>query len=172
MNDASAFSAALAEIDRGSASDVQKLNSSIKVMLLVGGEAYYVFTPRDTFSITFLAKLLASENVTKVLLNGRPLYQLLFRFLGTDRIDVRNLVDLSVWVQVIERVRGPIHAGIKCANPKEAMMKLPESVRAQIQTRVNNSMVVLRRGGSLPADGPLRQGGGGRTCLKCPRCRQ
>ncbi|CBH17508.1 DNA polymerase theta, putative [Trypanosoma brucei gambiense DAL972] len=168
MNDASAFSAALAEIDRGSASDVQKLNSSIKVMLLVGGEAYYVFTPRDTFSITFLAKLLASENVTKVLLNGRPLYQLLFRFLGTDRIDVRNLVDLSVWVQVIERVRGPIHAGIKCANPKEAMMKLPESVRAQIQTRVNNSMVVLRRGGSLPADGPLRQGGGGQNMLEMP----
>lgn len=82
--------------------------------------AMYTLDPCNGYpTLPLLAQLLRESKVRKVLLHSRLLYRLLFLFLGTDRIEVANVVEVALWSQLAQQLRPSL----------KATFALPDEVR-------------------------------------------
>ncbi|KAG8345982.1 putative DNA polymerase family A [Trypanosoma vivax] len=146
------FGAMLQRAEYSSSDRLSKLQNSIQLFLLVRGESCYTLSPEGGVSAVFLANLLSSADVTKIVMQPRLLYRLLFPFLGTDRIEVRNLIDLSVFIPVMGRLRGPPFNTMKEETALDIFQLLPTSVRDCIDLWVADAEQLALRGSLVQED--------------------
>ncbi|KPA79121.1 putative DNA polymerase theta (polymerase domain only) [Leptomonas pyrrhocoris] len=115
----------------------------------------YTMDPSNHYPVVpLLAQLLHSPSVAKVLLHSRLLYRLLFLFLGTDRVDIQRVVDLTTWSELGRQLRPslaamhpiPVDGVVELADVQSS---LPHEVR-QLLEEETGTMTQQRR--------PLRRG--------------
>ncbi|RNF14218.1 putative mitochondrial DNA polymerase I protein A [Trypanosoma conorhini] len=133
LRDPGAFAAVIDSVEQASSDSLRDLHASIQLFFIVRGESFYTLDASVCSPLVFLAKLLSAPAVTKIVLRPRYVYRLLFLFLGTDRVEVRNLVDVSVWSAVVERVCGPRPHTKSCADSQSLWQLLPDASREAIE---------------------------------------
>ncbi|RNF04918.1 putative mitochondrial DNA polymerase I protein A [Trypanosoma rangeli] len=139
LRDPSGFAAALESMEQASCDYLRNLHASIQLFFIVRGESFYTLDASICSPLVFLAKLLSAPTVTKIVLQARPLYRLLFLFLGTDRVEVRNLVDVSVWGAVMERVCGPRPYTKACVDSQSLWQLLPGAAQEGIEVQLERA---------------------------------
>ncbi|ESL05588.1 DNA polymerase theta (polymerase domain only) [Trypanosoma rangeli SC58] len=139
LRDPSGFAAALESMEQTSCDNLRNLHASIQLFFIVLGESFYTLDASLCSPLVFLAKLLSAPAVTKIVLQARPLYRLLFLFLGTDRVEVRNLVDVSVWGAVVERVCGPRLYTKACVDSQSLWQLLPGAAQEGIEVQLERT---------------------------------
>ncbi|KPI86977.1 putative DNA polymerase theta (polymerase domain only) [Leptomonas seymouri] len=113
--------------------------SSTPTAAVLPTQVLYTMDPSSNYPVVpLLAQLLHSPSVTKVLLHSRLLYRLLFLFLGTDRVDIQQVVDLTTWSELGRQLRPslatmyaiPVDGVVELANVQSA---LPNEVRQLLE---------------------------------------
>ncbi|KAK7194176.1 DNA polymerase theta (polymerase domain only) [Novymonas esmeraldas] len=79
----------------------------------------YTMDPSNHYPVLpLLAQLLRSTHVMKLLLHSRLLYRLLFLFLGTDRVEANNVVDVPTCTELGQQLR-PSVASLLCSTAQK-----------------------------------------------------
>ncbi|EKF39441.1 mitochondrial DNA polymerase I protein A, putative [Trypanosoma cruzi marinkellei] len=139
LRDPNGFTAALDTLEKASCDSLRHFHDSIQLFFIIRGDSFYTLDSSVCSPLVFLAKLLSVPAVTKIVHQAQPMYRLLFMFLGTDRVEVRNLVDISVWSAVVERVCGPRPYTKGFADSQSLWQSLPESSREIIEVQLEKA---------------------------------
>jgi hypothetical protein len=133
--------------------------------------ALYTMEPTNHYPVLpLLAQLLRSPSVTKVVLHSRLLYRLLFLFLGTDRVEIQRVVDVTTWSELGRQLRPvltatypiPVDGVVELADvqavlPAEVRQRLADESR-RIMQQQQQQMPSLQRSFKAERNGDVRGG--------------
>ncbi|PWV19112.1 DNA polymerase theta [Trypanosoma cruzi] len=152
LRDPNGFATALDSLEKASCDSLRHFHDSIQLFFIIRGDSFYTLDSSVCSPLVFLAKLLSVPAVTKIVHQAQPIYRLLFMFLGTDRVEVRNLVDISVWSAVVERVCGPRPYTKGFADSQSLWQSLPETSRESIEVQLEKAKQERWCEGTLKAE--------------------
>lgn len=135
-----AFERVLDDHERASSAPLQSLLQSIQLFFVLRGEALYTADASIYPALPLLAQLLRTPRCAKVILHASLLYRLLFLYLGTDRVDLVNVVDVDVWHATLRQsAPGTGRMRLPDADPPSASTLLP-ALPSEVQQRVEAAM--------------------------------